>query len=71
MEIIAHSQMTLINTKLSELKLPERMLICAIHRGTKVIIPDGNTMIQSGDRVLIVCHLSELSNLEKLLRFKK
>ena len=71
MEVIAHSHMTLINKELSELDLPEGMLIGAIHRGTKVIIPDGNTTIESGDRVLIVCHLSEISNLEKLLKFKK
>ena len=44
------------------------MLVAAIHRGLQVIIPSGNTVIQEGDRVIIFTLLSELPDLEKLLR---
>lgn len=68
MEIVADSHMAILDTPLNELGLPEGTIIAAIHRGINVIIPDGNTSILEGDRVLIMCLLSELPSLEKLLR---
>lgn len=47
------------------------MLIAAIHRGKELIIPTGDTVIKDGDRVLVVCLLSDLIELEKLLRNTK
>jgi trk system potassium uptake protein TrkA len=67
MEIIADKQMSLINIPLKSLKLPEGVIIAAIHRGMEVIIPTGETKIQEDDKVIILCLLSELSDLEKLL----
>lgn len=71
MEIVAHSHMTMLDKPLSSLHLPDGMLIGAIHRGSQVIIPNGNTKIQCGDRVIILNLLSEIANLEKLLKYKK
>ena len=71
MEIVAHSHMTLIDTPLSDLDLPDGLLIGAILRGSKVIIPDGNSRIQRGDVVIILGLLSEISNVEKLLMYKR
>ncbi len=70
-EVIAHSSMTILDKPLSSVVLPEGMLIGAIHRGTQVIIPDGNTRIKRGDRVIVLCLLSEITDLEKLLKNKK
>jgi len=67
-EIVATSHMKLLNKPLKDLNLPDGILIAAIHRGTQVIIPNGETTIHAGDRVIIICLLSEISNLEKLLR---
>ena len=66
MEIVAHSHMKLIGVPLSQLELPD----AAIHRGQQVIIPDGNTKIQWNDRVIILNLLSEIGDMEKLLKNK-
>lgn len=70
MEIVAHSHMTMIGVPLKALNLPNGVLIAAIHRGQQVIIPNGDTIIQWNDRVIIVSLLSELSDMEKLLKIK-
>ncbi len=66
MEIIASKQMPLVGVPLKNLRLPEGVLIAAIHRGVEVIIPSGETKILEDDKVIILCLLSELSDLEKL-----
>ena len=70
MEIIAHSHMTMIGVPLSELELPDGVLIAAIHRGKEVIIPTGETKIELHDKVIILSLLSEIGDLEKLLKNK-
>ena len=71
MEIIATAGMKLIYLPLKEMELPEGVIIAAIHRGSKVIIPDGNTKIIEDDKVTIFCLLSDIAELEKLLRKKR
>jgi len=70
MEIVAHSHMKLLDKPLSELQLPSGMLIAAIHRGQQVIIPKGDTRIEWNDRVILVSLLSEMADLESLLKNK-
>jgi len=67
-EIIASDHMKLINKTLNDLHLPDDVLISAIHRGTEVIIPTGETVILEDDKVIIICLLSAIPDLEKLLR---
>jgi len=67
-EIFASSHMAILHVPLSNLKLPEGAIIAAIHRGSNVIIPKGDTVIRDGDRVIIMCLLSEIPQLEKLFR---
>ena len=71
MEIIAVNDMKLVNIPLKELDLPEGVLIAGIHRGQKVIIPDGETKILEDDKVIIFCLLSDIAELEKLFRKKR
>ena len=71
MEIIAVNDMKLVNIPLKELDLPEGVLIAGIHRGQKVIIPDGETRILEDDKVIIFCLLSDIAELEKLFRKKR
>lgn len=68
MEIVASDTMKLIDTPLRELDLPDGVIVAAIHRGLQVIIPTGDTIIQEGDRVIMFSLLTELPDLEKLLR---
>ena len=68
MEVIASDRMNMLNVPLKQLELPDHIIIAAIRRGTETIIPDGNTTIKEGDRVIIVCLVSDIGYVEKLTR---
>lgn len=70
-EIIADVHMKLIHKPIHHLCLPDGVIIAAIHRGTDVIIPTDDTEIEKNDRVIILCLLSAIPDLEKLLRSGK
>ena len=52
---------------LRELKLRPGVLLCAVIRGSKSIIPDGNTQILAGDHAIIVASAGKLKRLEDML----
>jgi len=68
MEIYASDRISMLNTPLKDLNLPDYVIIAAIRRGSETIIPDGNTTIRDGDRVIVVCLVSEIGYIEKLVR---
>lgn len=68
MEVIVDSNMRIAKKSLKDLSLPEGALIAAIHRGTELIIPNGDTVINYDDKVLFICLLSDLIELEKILK---
>lgn len=70
-EIIADEHMKLINRPIDHLNLPDGIMIAAIHRGNDVIIPDNHTEMLKDDKVIIICLLSDVADLEKLLRSGK
>ncbi len=67
-EIIADDHMRLANRSLEDVGLPEGVIVAAIHRGSDVIIPNGDTMILKNDKVIIICLLTEIPELEKFIR---
>lgn len=68
MEVIVDSDMRIAKKSIKDLSLPEGVLIAAIHRGTELIIPNGDTVINYDDKVLFICLLSDLIELEKILK---
>lgn len=56
-----------INIPLKELQVKENVLISAIIRGTKSIMPDGNTVILPGDHAIIVTTAGRLRLLDEIL----
>lgn len=70
-EVAAAEGMKLTGTPLSDLDLPDGVLIAAIHRGNSVIIPDGNTIIEEDDKVTMFCLLTDIAELESLFRYRK
>lgn len=56
----------LVGRLLREAKLPASVLIGAVVRGTQVIIPRGNTVIEAGDRVVLFAAKDAVRNVEKL-----
>ncbi len=66
-EINAEEGMPLTKSTLSQLHVPEGVLIAAISRDGESIIPSGGTQIKAGDRVVILSLLSSVASLEALI----
>lgn len=58
----------LTSHEIKNLDLPDSILIAAIWRDGRLIVPDGNTTMQVGDNVVFIYLLSEAGNVEYLLR---
>jgi trk system potassium uptake protein TrkA len=69
-EIIATHNMKILNTPIKNLEMPDGVIFAAIHRGNEVIIPNGNTIIEEDDKVILLGLLSDISETEKLLTDK-
>ncbi len=68
MEFYVDKGMSCTNIPLKDFKLPEYIIVAAVHRGLETIIPDGNTRMLPGDRVVIVCLVSHIGYVEKLFK---
>lgn len=68
MEIFASDRINMLGKAIKDLELPDFIIIAAVRRGSQTIIPDGNTVIQDGDRVVLVCKVSEIGYIEKLTK---
>ena len=68
MEIIATPHMNILDTPISELDLHDGIIIAAIHRGSEVIIPNGNTEIHEDDRIILLSLLRDRVITESLLK---
>ena len=60
--------MKIVGTPIKEIGIPTGVLIGAIHRDGGVIIPDGNTIIKEGDKVLIFSLLTSIAEMAKYTR---
>ena len=56
----------LMGTPLREVNLPAGIIIGAVVRGDEVIIPHGDTVIQTKDRVIILAAAGQVKKVEKL-----
>ena len=52
-------------------KFKLKILVCAVQRGDDIYIPDGNFMLESGDRVHITASHSDINEMFSLLGFSK
>ena len=71
LEIVASDHMAIMDKPLKSLDIPSGIIIAAIHRGNDMIIPNGDTVIQEDDRIIVLCLLSEIPEMERLFRTKK
>ena len=60
----------LVGHPLRKINFPKDAIVGAIMRNGKVIIPDGSTIIEPGDRVIIFALSSATSKVEKALTVK-
>jgi len=59
---------TVIGKPLNEAGIPRGIMIGAIVRGGKVIVPRGNTIIRTGDRVVILALAEMVKKVEQMFR---
>ncbi len=64
-QIVVGEKSTLVGKKISEVKLPGAVLIGSVVRNKEVIIPDGETELNKGDRLTV---LGKKDEVEKVLR---
>ena len=69
-EGVATPGMKMVGDTLQNLNLPKGVLIASIYRQGEVIIPDGNARIKDGDRVIMFSLLSDIADLEKLMKIR-
>lgn len=62
LEFRIDSDLEVLNTPLMELSIKENILIGCINRAGKPIIPNGQSMIKKGDKVIVVTTMQGLSN---------
>ena len=67
-EFTATTATRFLDTPLRDLKLKDGLLVCAIARDGKTIIPDGNTSIHAGDRVIVMAKSLFLQDLNDILK---
>jgi trk system potassium uptake protein TrkA len=66
-EVEAQETSELVGKPLAQVKLPAGALVAAVVRGGEVLIPDGSTVVQPGDHLVIFLLRRVLGKLEKLL----
>jgi trk system potassium uptake protein TrkA len=66
LEFTATSTTHFLNTKLKELNLIKNLLISAIARGSKIIIPRGDDCILEGDKVIITTTGENITDLNQI-----
>ena len=54
-EVIVQSDAKVAGKKLMDVKLPKSCLVCAYVRKNKAAIPNGNTILEPGDRTILFC----------------
>lgn len=55
-----------VGKMLRDLRLPREVLVTTIVRGTKVIVPRGDTCVKVNDRVIIICKHDEVSTVRNM-----
>jgi trk system potassium uptake protein TrkA len=53
LELVAHADSKIAGTPLAKVAFPDDAVIGAIIRGSKIIVPRGDTVIEDGDRVVV------------------
>jgi len=70
-EIIVSKGLKILNVPIQKLNLPKGIIIGAIVHNNHIIIPDGNSIIQPGDRIVVFSLLTEVPALEMFFRLGK
>ncbi len=68
MELSVNDSMPIRGKKIKDINIPSGVLIAALFRDGDMITPKGDTVIESGDRIVIMSVLSQIPELQTLLK---
>lgn len=66
-EFIAGDSSNYLNIPLKKLKIPKDVIVATIVRKNEIVIPHGNDIIKSGDRVIVITRNKNASNLDEVI----
>ncbi len=66
-EVEALPTSDIVTKPISELKLPKGLIILSLKRGDEIMVPRGQTVIQPGDRALIIARQDAIAKFEKMI----
>ena len=70
-EILVKEGAKIINKKVMDLNLPQGILLISVLRDEKAFIPNGNTVLVPGDRVVVFCTHENIQTLKSIFYNKK
>lgn len=70
MEAMAEENSNIVGKPLKELSFPKGAIILCLMRAEEVIIPTGDTVIEPGDRIIILSSRQNISRVEQALTMK-
>jgi trk system potassium uptake protein len=70
-EILVNEDSDINGKAIQDVQLPEGIIIGAIARKGAITIPDGTTVIQNKDRLIVFCLTKNMSSLNRLTQSKK
>ena len=70
-EIKLHDDLKVLDTQLTDLGLPEGILIAAIVRGQDVLIPNGRSRLHRGDRIIVFCKHNNAHMMKSYFYYKE
>ncbi|SMP38682.1 trk system potassium uptake protein TrkA [Desulfonatronum zhilinae] len=70
LEAVAQEKSPIVHKPIKDLRFPKGALILCVIRGEEVIIPDGESVIRPGDRIVILSTRANISKVERVLAVK-
>lgn len=70
-EFILNNKLAICGKSLKDLALPNGILFIALIRGEQTIVPNGDTVLEDGDKAVVFATKNEISNMKNLFKRRK
>lgn len=70
-EFILNNKLAICGQSLKDLALPKGILFIALIRGEETIVPNGDTVLEDGDKAVVFATKNEISNMKNLFKRTK
>ena len=69
-ETVAMETSEIAGKRIKDIKFPRDVIIGAVVKGEEAIVPEGDTMVEPGDKVVLFALSQSVSKIEKFLMVK-